>query len=384
MSHLNSSPSSPHNEFRKFPCLPVQIRKEIWCQALPRNRLIVVDFRPSKKRGQEPNSTEKNGLGRETSGSAYCPVVPGAHLYSSLLGVNRESRSEALRIYRVHIPCLVWTGKASTKEAVLYLSPERDFLHLYSTSQGSVRETLVDFFYDLKTYDPNGVGLLNLAVDYRTLDAWDRFLRPQEIEPSSARAAYLETLAQLQRVFCISLTGLDFSYQVAFGPVRCFEIRSLRPFMGPPEQSGIVHQWHGPRGSIGEDQRKELRTAVRSIRIQFEAQWSQVLAKGGVVPSRAQPQPQQQLVARHEPLLELWAVRHRDAWDRGRGPAAHESGDWQGELAWTRPRPDDDSRREPTRRSPAEVEAAFGFWLFSADAGEGAGSVLPELGLLTF
>ncbi|KAK7923536.1 hypothetical protein PG985_007607 [Apiospora marii] len=383
MSHLDS-PSSHLDGFPKFACLPGEIRQEIWRQALPRNRLIMVDFRPSQNGDQGPPSTEKNELGKETSGSAYRPVVPGAHLYSSLLGVNRESRSEALRIYRVLIPCLVWAGKTTTtKEAVLYFSPERDFLHLHNTSQGSVRETLVDFFYDLKAYDPHGVGIRNLAVDYRTLDAWDRFLRPPEIEPPSARAAYLETLAQLQRVFCLSLTDLDRAHQVAFGPVRCFEIRALRPFMALLEEQtdDVVHQWHGPRGPVDEGQRRELRTAIRSIRVQFAAQWSQVLAKGGVdLPSRAQQQ--------QRPLLELWAVRDWDAWDGGDrlSTNAHESEDWQGELAWVLPSSSDDhdDRREPTRRSPVEVEAAFGFWLSSAGAGEGAGSGLPELGLLTF
>lgn len=343
--------------------------------SMPRNGLIMVDFRPSEKKCQGPPYMERNGLGNETSGSAYSPVVPGAHLYSSLLAVNRESRSEALQIYRVRLPCLVWTGKATTKEAILYLSPKRDFLHLNNTRQGSVRDTLVDFFHDLKAHDPNGVGLLNLAVDDRTLDAWDRFLKPQEIDPPPARAAFLATLVQLQRVFRIALTDLDLSYQVAFGPVRCFEIRSLRLFMDPEEPGVGVHQWHGPRGPVGKDQREELQTAIRSIRIQFEAQWSQVLVKGAVSPSR-----EQRLVT-HEPLLELWAVRDRHAWDDDGVPVSgHESEDWQGELAWVS---SSGHKQEPTR-SPAEVEAAFGFWLFSADAGEEVGSAFPELGLLTF
>ncbi|KAK7968876.1 hypothetical protein PG988_007949 [Apiospora saccharicola] len=319
----------------------------------------MVDFRPTKKRtdgGLACIHAGENRLGKNTIGIAYRPVVPRTHLYSSLLGVSHESRSEALRTYRVRLPCLVWTSWETAKEAVLYFSPERDFLHLHNTGRGPVRDTLVDLFCDLKTYDPKGVGLLNLAIDYRTLDAWDRFLRPQEIDPPSARAAYLETLSQLQKVLC-------------------FEIRSFRSFMALEELGTGAQYWHGRRGLFDEDKRKALRTAIRSHRIQFGAQWSQVLVKAGVAPSREQ----QQLVARHEPLVELWAVREWHAWGDGGDNSSistisYESEEWQGELEWvfsSHPKPE-------LTRSLAKVEAAFGFWLFSADAD------LPELGLLTF
>lgn len=82
---------------------------------------------------------------------------------SRFFRVNSDSREAALSFYCVYLPCTLRTIGGLVKWGIVYFNPKHNFLRI--TPGWSVKHTLFNFMYHLKTsYDPRGIGLLNLVV----------------------------------------------------------------------------------------------------------------------------------------------------------------------------------------------------------------------------
>lgn len=192
--------------FHKFPKLPKELRLQIWEAAVPRERLIHVSLKVHQARryalaAAEPRYLERNSLKKPISGERYRAVVQGSKLDSKFLSVNHESRQVALAFYRVRIPVYL-TGPTSTQRTTMLFNPEHDILHI--EAEAPVQETLVDFLWDLKAYDPKDVGLLKLAVDLHSFCANDLpYLQRSDLLLIRQRAALVDTLSQLTAVWFV-------------------------------------------------------------------------------------------------------------------------------------------------------------------------------------
>lgn len=205
---LNSTMKATSQErtFHLFPSLPKELRLDIWEEAVPRERLIRVYLSLLKEREDKlpPRYLKKNHLGNPISGPRYKAVAEGHQINSKFLCVNKEAREVALAFYRVHMPfSLRAPGTNRAEESTtLYLSPEHDVLHI--EADAPVKETLIDFFWDMKAYDPKGVGLAKIAIDLEGLCAHDlQYLRTSDLLLIRQRNILVETLSQLREVWFV-------------------------------------------------------------------------------------------------------------------------------------------------------------------------------------
>jgi hypothetical protein len=280
----NNAPTFP-----LFPLLPKELRLKIWHHSLQRQRLIRVLLSPEKIfNTTEPAIQETETVTSPSKSERYRAYVEGYQVLDKLLRVNCEAREAALEFYRVPLPCFLTKGLETSHgipyeatPGTVYINPEYDFL--YITPQSSAEETLVDFFYHMKTtYDPYHIGLLNLALDFNGLNAGD--LSQQEFSSLdlNVRTAFVETLAQLQEVFFVSeqSAGRTMDKQSGFVMPEPFFNRSL-PILGAAPTFERLHCDPRP---ISED--------LRHVFVDFLDQrlvlqlWQQLLKKFSVVPTR--------------------------------------------------------------------------------------------------
>ncbi|PSR77177.1 hypothetical protein BD289DRAFT_456750 [Coniella lustricola] len=224
--------------FDPFARLPKELRLSIWELAVPRERLIKLTIHRSHGRRHAlatdpPRWLTRNALNKPVTGSPdrYCAVVHASpssaaasaaasasassldgnsgstqhakpKLHSKFLRVSSESRAVALAFYRVHIPVYL-TGPTRTDAHVpLLFNPEHDVLHL--TAEAPVQETLVDFLWDLRAYDPRHVGLQRVAIDLDGLVCNDwRLLKPTDLLLVRQRAIVEETMRALREVWFV-------------------------------------------------------------------------------------------------------------------------------------------------------------------------------------
>ena len=201
-----NSPQFTHQQGLNFPLftvLPRELRTKIWRYALRRQRIIHLHINNQRGRtayeaGENPDSVK--------NGELYFTVVNGSQLLSKFLHINKESREEVLKFYRVHLPCrfssrTVKEGSAS--HGTLYLNPEWDIF--YIKAEWPAKDTLIAFIYRLKTiHDPRHIGLLNLAIDGSGLNGNDiNGVQRSEVK-SEIRYAFIETLTQLREVWIVS------------------------------------------------------------------------------------------------------------------------------------------------------------------------------------
>ena len=232
-----SGGSSAHDnedaEFSQFQKLPKEIRLEIWGHALQRPRLLClyVADRPGQKEGtQEANAVEHSILD-----SQYDIFVRGFQVMSKYLRVNAESRAVALAFYRVHLPCIFigesFPGRRKKCPGILHFNPENDFLCITDSSP----TPLIQFLSDLKTsYDPNYVGLLNLAVDWTRDFAMCLSMFFIPLLDQQVYLAAQETLTQLHEVFFISTLEADSADSRPHSTPKTTISRSLlKATMGP-------------------------------------------------------------------------------------------------------------------------------------------------------
>ncbi|ROW04781.1 hypothetical protein VMCG_04899 [Cytospora schulzeri] len=204
---LNSTLKATPQErtFHLFPSLPKELRLQIWEEAVPRERLIRVYLRRGEERQREPppRYLEQNHLGKLISGPRYTATAEGHKINSKFLRVNKEAREVALAFHRVHLPfSLRDPGTNRAEESTLYLNPEHDILHI--DADAPVRETLIDFFWDLKAYDPRGVGLVKMAIDLEGFCVNDlQYLKRSDLLLIRQRNILVETLSQLNEVWFV-------------------------------------------------------------------------------------------------------------------------------------------------------------------------------------
>ena len=192
--------------FLLFACLPGEIRLEIWRCSMQRERIIHVEL-TSIDENVDKRYANVNHLQRPTIEEAkYKLLVNGWQVLSKFLRVNSESRQEALRFYRVHIPCWFQGKGGEEQRQVLYINPEYDFI--LPVPRTLTPGILTDFLYDLKAYDPKDIGLVNLAInrccelDDSFGDFWTDVTRVSD-EP--ARTAVKDILSQIKEIFFVAM-----------------------------------------------------------------------------------------------------------------------------------------------------------------------------------
>lgn len=151
-------------EFHIFSRFPSEISLMIWEHVLRSNRLIFInviyneDGSSSSEQCLQSSDLPRNWLGNTISDEGYELRVITDHRISPLLQATRQSRQAALSFYRVHIP---YNHRAHGEKHCFYINPELDILRIKSKGPP---ELLADFIHDMKAYDPQGVGLLNIAI----------------------------------------------------------------------------------------------------------------------------------------------------------------------------------------------------------------------------
>ncbi|KAI0456405.1 hypothetical protein F5B21DRAFT_467638 [Xylaria acuta] len=225
-----------HRESGSFPLfsrLPAELRLDIWQLSLRRSRLINIELCPQKNIQDELQDEQslyraQNNLGRVIGGRHYAIAANGSQLLSKLLRVNSEARQAALRFYRVHLPCRFELGDRQGY-GTLPFNPEFDILHI---RLGRDIYDFADFLHDLRAYDPQDVGLLNLALDQ------DGVANLPGIDISglelASRAALTNTLANLREVYFLCLENAGRIYLGPRGGIHTvtgFEIHRSRPIM---------------------------------------------------------------------------------------------------------------------------------------------------------
>ncbi|KAI1094088.1 hypothetical protein F5B19DRAFT_490832 [Rostrohypoxylon terebratum] len=173
----DAMPEITTRKFTLFSLLPPELRLKIWGFAFIRPRIIKT--------------------------SIYSLVDP-YQTVNEITHVNREARYAAWDYYRVIIPCWYVTGIPFAQVITpqpLFFNPEHDFLEIENKSS-AIDDTLA-FIYHLKTlHDPDGFGLLNLAVKHMTLRQIRDF-NPLSVRPL-VRNTLTEFLSQLREVFFIT------------------------------------------------------------------------------------------------------------------------------------------------------------------------------------
>jgi hypothetical protein len=201
--------------FPLFSWLPKELRIQIWEEATSRERVVhlgVFSYYEPNDGAWEAHVRyqEKNRLGNPISGSPYKIVVEqNPRLDHPLLTVNREARQAVLGFYRIQMPvrCSRYRRRPGPPlhDAIemLYINPEHDILQIHA--EEPVSRTLIDFLWDLKAWDPKGVGLLKLATSL-TEFTWNdlQYLRRSDLMLIRQRQVFAETLSQLQEVWFIN------------------------------------------------------------------------------------------------------------------------------------------------------------------------------------
>lgn len=362
-TELSTSGSAEDPTFPLFPFLPKELRLQIWESAVPRERLIRVSLKQHRGRryelaAAEPRYLQRNALRKPISGERYRASVEGHKLNSKFLSVDSEAREVALRFYRIHIP-MYFIGPEYTERTTLYINPEHDVLHIQADAP--VKETLLDFLWDLKAYDPKDIGLLKLAVDLDSFCANDlQYFRPCDIFLIRQRAALVETLAQLNEVWFVHLQT----------PRKNLALPAL---LGIPEVTGLHANWALPvRGGKpapaferqGLDRRDGVEGSLERVSMgavdprEIIFRWRRLLNKWGVV---CNPELQYRLLVAEGPFgpRQMWEAGARElctAYQTRKGTEGNGIAERHkmGGLHVDRDAP--------------QRETATGFWLFPVEA----------------
>lgn len=218
--HLQSyKPEQTRNDqpFHHFVRLPQELRLYIWEISLPCERLLGVRLvlNDSQPRGDAVNAGE---------GSSACNedkiIVSGRKVVPKLLNICKESRSAALKFYRVQLPCDYESnntrgnsGKA-TGTGTFYFNPEFDIIKIRSSRR---KRSFVDFVLALRSHDSKNVGLLNLAMDINDLGCDALRDAPLDGLDPAPRDDFTQTLSALKQVFFMSIEGAGRMY---LGPLH--------------------------------------------------------------------------------------------------------------------------------------------------------------------
>lgn len=365
---INARPFT-HDEPATFPLfatLPKELRTKIWRYALRRQRIVHVHINNQRGRSASEAGEHPDSVG---NGELYFTAVDGIQLLSKFLRVDRESREEVLKLYRVHLPCK-FTGGTSKEgpetHGTLHFNPEWDIL--YITAEWPAKDTLVAFIHRLKIlHDPRHVGLLNLAIDGNGLKGNDIIgVKPSEVE-SDTRSAFVETLTQLREVWFVStpLVGRQIVGPLSgFGTAGAMFNRAL-PIVST--NATFERLPHDPR-SISKDLAHT--SGLGSSRDALEY-WLRLLKKWQISPQKVM----YRFFLAFDPRIvggsnifdqvsaRAWLQKQEDQWN-GQAP-----GDGflpkDVEAKWPVGAYDERCRNEDLESA---VRPAFGFWLFPLEA----------------
>ncbi|KAL9130836.1 MAG: hypothetical protein Q9217_001088 [Psora testacea] len=365
-----NSDLTTHNEesdFPIFPLLPNELRLKIWQHALQRQRIIKLCL---KSRTEQTGTQAAEITEYASKRGRYCAVVDARQVLSKFLRVNRESREETLKFYRVHLPCSSTggAGKGTTSAGTLHFNPEYDFLHISPT--WPVKDTLLDFLYHLKTtHDPRHVGLLNLAVDINGLNGNDlHMLQPSDLD-SEVRTAFVETLTQLHEVFFVSTPRVGrqiFGLMSGIPTSETFFNRSF-PIMATAPSFERLHRDPRP---IAQGLRKVF-TGTVFLRDVLHL-WLQLLKKWRISPL----QIEYRFLLAFDPTMagdpisdrasaHRWLQKEDDIWRNPSGSGSDESFFRKKKnVKWPIGASAEKFRDEDLEKA---VRPAFGFWLFPVD-----------------
>jgi len=206
---FNPAPDEQGQEFSLFPLLPKELRLEIWLHAMRERRRFLQLRIDSRDNGQVAQDVQSDFATDER----YWALVRGEKVHSKFLRVNQESRHEAQRYYRVHLPC-IFTKRGNFSIVLksqhmsagkLYLNPEDDILYL--EAGWPTRDTLINFLYHLKVrYDPRHIGIRNLALEHNFQMNTTELTTPGEFSELdiAERTAFGEVVSELNEVYFTS------------------------------------------------------------------------------------------------------------------------------------------------------------------------------------
>lgn len=168
-----------------------------------------------------------------------------------------------------------------------YFNPEYDILQLGFIPPA--QQSLVDFLHDIRACDPQGQGLLNLAMDINGV----RSLRGMgKISVALAERCFISTLSQLREIIWMadSIAGRAILPMTGFDGVKVQFNHSMPLKAAPPafDILGLDHR------SIGPDLKFVL--TARSDPRRASSIWADIVKKWGIRPER--PARQRVLFAR--------------------------------------------------------------------------------------
>ncbi|KAF5662849.1 hypothetical protein FHETE_7743 [Fusarium heterosporum] len=175
--------------FPQFARLPPELREQIWEECLIRERMISI------------NLVEHHGSPR-----LYTAIPKEEKVISKLFRINTESRSCALRFYRVQMPCRYRRVGGMSEEGILYLNPDIDVFNIHAGTW----KAFALFANEVWARDKEHFGLANLALE------WDStFLDDQEPQTSPLLC---QTLSRLRKVvFILPDAGISSTLQFRHG-----------------------------------------------------------------------------------------------------------------------------------------------------------------------
>ncbi|KAF4998601.1 hypothetical protein FGRMN_2927 [Fusarium graminum] len=183
---LNALPDR-NATFPVFSNLPTEIRWMIWEQALSYERLIPVDFAYGS-----PSLISYRHEFRH-AGPNCVTLIPEYFSLDPVFHATSESRSIALKVRRVHLPCCYGYGRLFKdnfqQKSIIYINPELDTVEIKGKSG------FADFAHRLWSCDPQKIGLRNVA--FRIYDDTGAFFVPHNKEEDTRLQ---QVLSRIRRV----------------------------------------------------------------------------------------------------------------------------------------------------------------------------------------
>lgn len=349
-----------HGTFDRFQQLPAEIRLMVWQNLVDRNRLINVEITALA------DDTTEDSQPTTTSSKSYALDMELGSTQNVLLSVNRESRSAALKFYRVHLPFYrkAKIGPSDSvmvpmMEQIFYFNPEHDILHLgfpYDYHHGS---SLPKLLQDLRHHDPDHVGLVNCGIDAHFLSGLAYAIKGSE---GSSQDTLLHQISCIQNIYFMSYCNRE-----VIGVLNCYHERHVGFRFNhslPIRPSTTIFDFGKPDPrNIDQDLKAILTASVNPQEARIK--WHEL--------------QQRWPLAFDKPATKQHLIVARDTWDRelvvnGRATAqSFLKSEDQGWIEAQHKRPEIvrfSTNKEPPVEDADElaraVKPAFGFWLFPA------------------
>ncbi|KAF5675076.1 hypothetical protein FCIRC_7549 [Fusarium circinatum] len=170
-SLFNPAQATSNLTFHLFPNLPKEIRDMIWVESLICERYIAIELwgknQPHSKFYRQELLTYPPPAKPEYKLVLMNPPRPNA-----LFGTNTESRANACRFYRVHLPCYSVKGSQIHAPGMFRFNPELDTLEIHGL------EHFTTFANDLWRHDREKKGLRNVSFKIKNSLSFYRFYKP--------------------------------------------------------------------------------------------------------------------------------------------------------------------------------------------------------------